>query len=143
MVEISVRDLISPELLKRADGGLRKRALRAGAVVLARATQLAWREPGRRPKEWAPLAASTVRAKGHDEILVGVPPGHLKDSFVVGEVTDAAATVGTDVGYALYLQMGTKRMPARPFVPVTEEGRLTDQAAREIKEAMEGVLKRG
>lgn len=69
-IGISIRDAISPELLKAAGGATLRKALRAGAEVLARNTRLSWKEPGRRPLPWAELAASTVKAKGGDTILV-------------------------------------------------------------------------
>lgn len=140
-VGISVRDLITPALRRLMSGEAAKRALRAGAMVLARDTRLAWKEPGRRPAAWAPLAAATVKRKGHGTILVDT--GHLKDSITLGEVTERQATVGTDAPYALYLQMGTKSMAARPFVPVTGAGELTGQAGREIGAAMEAAIRAG
>lgn len=138
-VDISVRDLLSPGLASAASRETMRRALEAGGTVLARAARLSWPEPGRRPVPWAPLAASTVRRKGHDKLLYDT--GRLRDSITLGMVTDRTATVGTDAPYSIYHQMGTKRMDARPFIPADGQGGLTPQAAGEIKDVMEGVIR--
>ena len=139
-IGISIRDAISPELIKAASGATMRKALRAGATVLARNTRLAWKEPGRRPLPWADLAASTIKSKGNDTILVDT--GHLKDSITIGEVTDKQATVGSDAKYAPYHQFGTKRgLQARPFVPADADGKLTEQAEKEIAAAMEAAIR--
>lgn len=55
-------------------------------------------------------------------------------SVVTGPET---VVVGTKVEYARYHQHGTKKMPARPFLPVDKSGQLTPDCMREIKEAVE------
>ncbi|MFA7097234.1 MAG: phage virion morphogenesis protein [Gammaproteobacteria bacterium] len=138
MIEINVRDLISPGLIKLASDATMKKALEAGGTVLARAARLSWPEPARRPEPWAPLAASTVRRKGHDKLLYET--GHLGDSITLGDVTSREATVGTDAPYSIFHQLGTKRMAARPFIPVDSKGALELTAEVEIRRAMEGVI---
>lgn len=138
-ISFNVRDMISPSLLGAASADTLRRALQAGGTVLARAARLSWPEPGRRPVPWAPLAASTVRRKGHDKLLYDT--GRLRDSITLGTVTDRTATVGTDAPYSIFHQMGTKRMDARPFIPADGQGGLTPQAAGEIKDVMEGVIR--
>ncbi len=49
MIEINVRDLISPKLIKLASDATMK-ALEAGGTVLAQAAQLSNPEPARRPE---------------------------------------------------------------------------------------------
>jgi len=137
---ISIRDAISPALLKAASAETLKKALRAGATVLARDTRLSWKEAGRRPLPWADLAASTIKGKGNATILVDT--GHLKDSITIGEVTDRTATVGSDAPYAPYHQFGTKKgLQARPFIPASADGKLTELAEKEIAGAMEAAIK--
>lgn len=78
---------------------------------------------------WAPLAPSTIAKKGHSRILVetgrlGVSltqPGH-PDAIteIVDEPGQGGFSRGTGVEYAGFHQAGTKRMPARPPVGVTE-----------------------
>lgn len=138
-IGFNVRDMISPSLLGAASADTLRRALQAGGTVLARAARLSWQEPGRRPVPWAPLAASTIRRKGHDKLLYDT--GHLRDSITLGIVTDRTATVGSDAPYSIFHQMGTKRMDARPFIPADGQGGLTPQAAGEIKDVMEGVIR--
>lgn len=75
---------------------------------------------------WPPLAPSTVVEKerlGYTGRVSATDPllrtGQLKDSIEpvvhagLGEVT---GEVGTDVRYAADLEMGTSRMPPRPFL---------------------------
>lgn len=138
MIEINVRDLISPKLIKLASDATMKKALEAGGTVLARAARLSWPEPARRPEPWAPLAASTVKRKGHDKLLYDT--GKLRDSITLGDVTDTRATVGTDAPYSIFHQLGTKKMSARPFIPVDSRGALELTAEVDIRRAMEGVI---
>lgn len=138
-INLSVRDMLSPSLLKAASPDTLRRALEAGATVLARDARLSWKEPGRRPGPWAPLAASTIKRKGHDKILYDT--GRLRDSITLGEVTPASATAGTDATYSIYHQLGTKSMAARPFIPVNGAGQLTAQTEAEIAAAMEEALR--
>lgn len=73
---------------------------------------------------WAPLAASTIRRKGHDRILFekgrleASLAGHSADS--VRAVSHRGLLFGTQVEYALFHQDGTSRMPARPPVGMQE-----------------------
>lgn len=45
-----------------------------------------------------------------------VDTGHLRNSIGVQKIGEGAYRVGTDVKYALYLEFGTRRMAARPFM---------------------------
>ena len=99
-------------------------------------------------KPWPPLAASTVRAKGHDTILVdtgklrasliGKTGDSIREVFVEGETH--GLMFGTDLEYAHYHLTGTNRMPARPEVGISNEvmdamtGRMLDFAIEELKE---------
>ena len=44
-----------------------------------------------------------------------VDTGRLRDSVTV-EMSGLTASVGTSCGYAAYVEFGTSRMPARPFL---------------------------
>lgn len=140
-INLSVRDMLSPSLLKAASPDTLRRALEAGATVLARDARLSWKEPARRPGPWAPLAPSTIKRKGHDKLLYDT--GRLRDSITLGEVTPSSAAVGTDAPYSLYHQLGTKSMAARPFIPAGSDGQLTAQAEAEIAAAMAAALVAG
>ena len=92
---------------------------------------------------WAPLAASTIKRKGHDRILVET--GALRDSLVtiggpgnVHEAMQRGMVFGTDVEYALFHQTGTSRMPARPPVGMAEE--TLDKLANRIADRTVEIL---
>lgn len=79
---------------------------------------------------WAPLKPATIRRKGHDRILMetgrlGVSLTQRGHSDAVVEIVDEPGqggfARGTSVEYAGFHQTGTKRMPARPPVGVSEE----------------------
>lgn len=78
---------------------------------------------------WPPLKPATIKRKGHARILVET--GRLGVSLVEDGHPDAVIEIidepgqggfsrGTGVEYAGFHQTGTKRMPARPPVGVTE-----------------------
>lgn len=72
---------------------------------------------GNNPYGWAPLAESTLARKTGTILL---ETGELLGSIThnvdpMGNLT-GEAYVGTDVEYAKYLEFGTSRMPARPFL---------------------------
>lgn len=87
---------------------------------------------------WKPLAPATVRKKGHDTILVD--KGRMKAALVsptgdsirdvVSENGMAGAVFGTDLEYAHFHVTGTKHMPARPPVGISEK--TIDQVANEV-----------
>lgn len=75
---------------------------------------------------WAPLKPSTVARKGNDRILV--EHGALIASLVnvggphnIHEAMPRGAIFGTSDPKALFHQLGTSRMPARPPVGISEE----------------------
>ena len=108
-----------------------KRALMAiGQAVASRAT-LAFRSSVYRPSPWAP------RKKPGDGHPLLIKSGHLRQSISWKLDGDDAVVVGTSQEYAKYHQHGTKKMPARPFLPVDKSGQLTPDCMREIKEAVE------
>ena len=68
--------------------------------------------------KWPPLTAATLRKKGSGK-------GILVDRSRLYQSIDYTASsrdvvVGTNVHYAGFLQSGTKRMPARPFLGISE-----------------------
>jgi phage gpG-like protein len=92
---------------------------------------------------WAPLAPSTIKRKGHDRILLET--GALRESLVhvggpgnVAETASRGMIFGTEVPYAIFHQTGTRRMPARPPVGISEEtldklcNRIADETVRQL-----------
>ena len=138
-IQFSVKDMVSPALFKMISDGNRKKVLAAGGLVLARDTRLTWKESSRRPAPWPPLAEKTVRRKGHGKLLYDT--GKLRDSIRMDPPTANEAKVGTDAPYAIYHQKGTGKMPARPFIPVSPEGKLTPQTERACGAAMEAAIR--
>lgn len=63
------------------------------------------------------VLAQSAEANGVLEItaLGAVDTGNLRDS-ISHDTDDTTAYVGTNVEYAPYVEMGTVKMPARPFL---------------------------
>ena len=116
-----------PGALARA----KKRALKdIGAHVAGDATQ-AFTDASLRPSPWAPRKDK----KSTHPLLI--KNGHLWKSFRSRVTGPDTVTVGSDREYAKYHQLGTKKMPARPFYPVDSNGRLTPRMMRKINADIE------
>jgi len=89
---------------------------------------------------WPALAPSTVRRKGHGIVLLesgkltqslgGRSADSIREVFRDGANNQHALIFGTSVEYSIFHQQGTKRIPARPHVGITEP--LLDQTAGEV-----------
>ena len=83
------------------------------------------------------LAAIGMTAEGHAKKNCPVDTGRLRNS-ISNAVDDSeeAAYIGTNVEYAPYVEIGTSRMAARPFLKpaATEHG-------EEYKKIMEAAMK--
>ena len=76
---------------------------------------------------WAPLAPATIKdreRKGFDttSILRRTGGDAGLAGSITSEVDDNQITIGTNKYYAPFLQFGTSKMPARPFLPSVENG---------------------
>lgn len=70
---------------------------------------------------WEPLQKATIRSKGSSAPLIDT--GTLRGS-IVASASDSAITFGVSgpaERYAGTHQFGTRTVPARPFLPVTDE----------------------
>ncbi len=67
---------------------------------------------------WANLAPSTIAAKGHDEILIDTH--ELWDSILY-QASDDMVVIGSSIAYGSYLQTGTRKMPARPWLGLSAD----------------------
>lgn len=115
----------------------KKRALEAiGEAVVSRTT-LAFRTPSIRPLRWAPRKPS----KNDDGHPLLIKSGTLRRSFEWKLDGPDAVVVGSDKKYAPYHQFGTKHMPARPFFPITQYGRLTTEMENKIVRTVEKAYK--
>lgn len=97
---------------------------------------------------WPPLAPATIRKKGHDTILEDTR--NLRDSLTKLAHSDAirdlitggpqeAMTFGTSDEKAYWHQHGTRKMPARPPVGMTDE-RLGETCERVADELVRQLL---
>lgn len=103
-----------------------------GQAVASRAT-LAFRSEPIRPSPWAPRKPSK-RDDGHPLLIKS---GSLRQSIGYKVVGKDTVVVGTDRKYAGYHQFGTKHMPARPFMPLDENGNLLPRMQLKINEIVE------
>lgn len=78
--------------------------------------------------KWKPLSEKTIarRRKGSSTALVDT--GVLRNSVATSS-GPRTILFGTNVPYAGFQQFGTKRIPARPFMPITRSGQLMDDNA--------------
>jgi HK97 gp10 family phage protein len=70
--------------------------------------------------------------------IVPVRTGALRDSIKTEMVGDLAAVVGSDLYYAVFVELGTRRMTARPFLtPAMETARV--QFPSTIRDLIAGI----
>jgi HK97 gp10 family phage protein len=88
---------------------------------------------------WPRLAQSTIDRKGFERPLYET--GALRDSITHNvDSNGKEAAVGTDLDYAKYLEFGTSKMPARPFLGgalIAKEREIGDGVLTEVKKAFE------
>ena len=88
-------------------------------------------------KKWAdldPVYKKSRFAKGYDGKMLH-RTGQLIDSLNIDYGDDFAA-VGVSESYGIYHQLGTKKMSARPFLGVSEDG------IDEIKDILKNAIRR-
>lgn len=76
-------------------------------------------------KAWAPWSYATIKARTRDKSISRGKLYHygmLLKSFRT-KVSNKMIEIGTSVRYAKYLQFGTKKMPARPFMGWNKESK--------------------
>ena len=56
-----------------------------------------------------------LQAEGYAKMKCPVDTGNLRNS-ISHMVANQAAYIGTDVNYAAYVEKGTSKMPARPYI---------------------------
>ncbi len=139
-MSVEITDLLTPALLgKLARISDPLPVLRAAGAALASASTRSFREPAFRVEPWAPLKPATLKAKrGRGGILMGDPPVLFR-SILAAEPAGDEIEVGTDRAYGLFHQFGTRRIPARPFIPISGDI-LAPAAAQMVAEATEAAL---
>lgn len=85
-------------------------------------------------ERWAPLNPATIARKGNNRILVDT--GKMKGAFKF-KASDKVAAVTNPTEYLKYHQFGTRKMPRRQVVKVT------DRIANEVGDIFrKGLIKR-
>ena len=102
-----------------------------GKAVAAYA-QDAIKNPGLRPSPWAPRKKSYK----HPPLLRSTGMYNKISYRVTGRGT---VIVGSPHVYSIYHQMGTKKMPARPFFPFYRNGQIMPSVMREIDHKVRGA----
>lgn len=83
------------------------------------------------------LGAAAFFVEGKAKIKAPVDTGFLSNSIQVDEVTEHQATVVAGAEYAIYQEMGTRFMPAHPFMRPAIEDNQT-----QIRQIILGVIAR-
>ena len=114
------------------------RARRAALLQIGKTikihTREAFNEPSKRPSPWTPR-----KSGGKHPLLIR--SGDLRQSIRSRLSGSDTVVVGAPMKYAAYHQMGTKKMPARPFFPFSQSGQLTPAMDRKIKGILERVCR--
>ncbi len=88
---------------------------------------------------WPRLAQSTIDRKGFERPLFET--GALRDSITHNvDSNGKEAAIGTDLDYAKYLEFGTSKMPARPFLGgalIAKEHEIQEGVLAEVKKVFE------
>lgn len=119
--------------LGKSDGMTRKMAnvLREDAEEAFEAEQS---PDGKKWEDLDPVYKKSRFAKGYDGKMLH-RTGQLIDSLNIDYGDDFAA-VGVSESYGIYHQLGTKKMSARPFLGVSEDG------IDEIKDILKNAIRR-
>lgn len=86
------------------------------------------------------MAGTVVRKTAADiaadaKNIAPVDTGNLKGSIGVSKVGQLESEVGPTANYGIYLELGTSRMPAQPFM-----GPATDRRVPAFVQAMEQIV---
>lgn len=93
--------------------------------------------------DWIDLAASTKERRAESGTWPGQKlrvTGHMAASLVAESGRDFAS-VGVGQDYAPFLQLGTRRMPARPFLGLSDEtiDNISDTLQKALRDAADGT----
>jgi len=124
----------SPEDLARKMSAMMKRtqdmtpAMKVGAEAIDRLMKKSF-DVSRSPTDigWEPLTDETIKRRRKKSSTPLVDTGMLRKRTVARA---GARTIyfSSNVAYAGFQQFGTRYIPARPFMPITRSGELTDDA---------------
>ena len=112
-----------------------------GIDELMRRLDVIAQEPQYRVVRRKALRAGIRVAERHAKAKVPVDTGTLKSSIAVGSVTDTEAVLVASTDYAAYVEFGTRRMAARPYMRPAVEDHIDEIEAvmsRVVDEALDG-----
>lgn len=129
-------------LMRKVEGEGRAVILKAGGQSIASMATRAFRDETLRPAEWAPLKPATLKKKKAGRTSPLIDTGTMFRSIRVNQPSGDTVEIVTDRFQATFHQFGTKKMPARPFIPATGgadggEANLTPEAEKRVRRAME------
>lgn len=117
-------------------------ALAAGAQVVVEHAKRAFRESQLRPTAWQALAAKTLaekqRSRKSNAMLIR--EGRLIRTPRLVTREKRRVIVGSDLFYARFHQIGTKKIPARPFWPFHANGQMTDRTQTLVRSVIRRKL---
>lgn len=124
----------------------RKLILKAGGVAVASLATRAFRDESLRPTQWPPVKPATQKQKKKGRTSTLIDTGTLFRSIRANDPTGETVEIVSDRFYASFHQFGTKRMPARPFIPAKGgadggAAELTATAEKRVRSAMEAQAK--
>lgn len=143
---IKIKDTLTPDLRKRARAASNKRPLlQAMGTAIQSLGQQAFTDAGKRPAAWAP------RKDDHPHPLLmgqaipksqggGTSDPQLAESLRT-KVEASRVIILSDRPYAAVHQLGGAHIPARPFLPFYESGRITPEGAKRAERALRAALK--
>lgn len=77
-----------------------------------------------------------LKAEGYAKLLCPVDTGNLRNSITHAQMDENTEVIGTNVEYAPYVEMGTQRSKAQPYLKPAAEDHLD-----EYKAIVESTLK--
>lgn len=89
------------------------------------------------------LYTSALLVEGSATRLAAVDTGRLRGS-ITHRINNYEALIGTNVEYAPYVELGTSRMAAQPYLEPAlsnNKGNITKVLRNEIEKAIKGVLR--
>jgi HK97 gp10 family phage protein len=72
------------------------------------------------------LEAVGLQAEGYAKELCPVDTGRLRNSITHQQIEKNTEAIGTNVEYAPYVEMGTQRMKAQPFIKPAAEDHVSE-----------------
>ena len=124
----------SPQDLARKMSAMMKRtqdmtpAMKVGAQAISRLLLNTFQQSASPTGvRWKPLAPQTIAKRKDNSSTPLIDKGPLSESMATSYGA-RTITFGTNIKYAGFQQFGTRYIPARPFLPITRDGQLTDDA---------------